>query len=321
MKIVIKILLLNKKKIFKVKIFSERNFFLKSNSSEIVFDFYKKFSIELIKDVFILYLCVDSITSLKYFELLKDKNIFIIDKSSALRTNKKIPLIVSGINDLEIKINKKFISNPNCVVIPLAHIINVFKNFKIISIVINTFQSVSGAGNNGVYELENQYKNFFLKNNISSISFKEPIFLNLLPYIPDRSLIDNKGFSEEEEKIHSELLKVLKKTDIKYYINCTRVPIINCHSFFLNFFFDQKINLEEIIKIINLNKNIKILNDNVNNIFPNPFYSNFTDLILLGRIKVKQNSLSFFCCANNLRFGTILNVMKITDYLIKNFNK
>ena len=87
---------------------------------------------------------------------------YVIDNSSAFRLKKNIPLIVPEINSNEIKSNSKIIANPNCTTIISLMGIKPMSNVKKIKRVVATsFQSVSGAGNNGMDELLRNTKRFF----------------------------------------------------------------------------------------------------------------------------------------------------------------
>lgn len=319
----IKILLENSNFINVLKIFANFDLDLKNIKTNIKFYVYKNVLSELFLNIDIIILCLNKEDSIKYVNLLFNDKIFFIDKSDAYRNSKEALLIGYNINHSNIlDSNLKIISNPNCVVIPIINIINNFLNLGILNLFISTYQAVSGAGYNGVYELENQIKNFYIEKKNNNHVFQDQILFNLLPSIPINSLIDNNNNCEEEIKIISEISNILKLSKDIILANCCRVPVLNSHSGYINLIFKKKISKEIIYSLLLKNKFIKIIDDKSNNIFPSPNYSNLIDLILVGKIKISsfndKNILSLWFCSNNLRVGSVINTFNICKYLCEN---
>ena len=80
-----------------------------------------------------------------------------VDNSSAFRMDNDVPLVVPEVNPHAIKEHKGIIANPNCstiqMVLPLKAINNAS---RIKRIVVSTFQSVSGAGQQNIIEMESK---------------------------------------------------------------------------------------------------------------------------------------------------------------------
>ncbi|HPR90824.1 MAG TPA: aspartate-semialdehyde dehydrogenase, partial [Synergistaceae bacterium] len=148
----------------------------------------------------------------------------VIDNSSAFRMDSAIPLVVPEINgDLLKGYTQGIVANPNCSTIQMVlGLYRIHERFGIRSIVVSTYQSVSGAGKNGMNELEEQ-----MKGTIAPKKFIKQIHLNVVPQIG--ALLEN-GFTDEEMKMVNETRKILRDPDISIWATTIRVPVLYCHS-------------------------------------------------------------------------------------------
>ena len=89
----------------------------------------------------------------------------VIDNSSAWRMDPDVPLIVPEVNpDDALWANRKnIIANPNCSTVQLVVALKpLHDRARIKRVVVSTYQSVSGAGKEGMDELFDQTKNVFV---------------------------------------------------------------------------------------------------------------------------------------------------------------
>ena len=250
-------------------------------------------------------------TSLKFSPIAASNGCIVIDNSSAFRMNKDVPLVVPEVNPEDIKLNTGIIANPNCstiqAVLPLKYLDD---KYKIKRIVYSTYQAVSGAGINGIRDLENGIKG--LKNQ----KFPHPIFNNCLPHID--VFLDN-GYTKEEEKMINETRKILHKPNLPVTATCVRVPIFNCHSESINVELESDFKLENIIKGLNSFPNIKVLDDTNKDIYPLSSECSGSDEVFVGRIR-RDNSveygLNLWVVADNIRKGAATNAIQILEKLI-----
>ena len=202
-------------------------------------------------------------TAKKYAPIAAEKGCVVVDNSSAFRMDNDVPLVVPEVNSEEIKNNHGIIANPNCSTIQAVVALKPLDDkYKIKRIVYSTYQAVSGAGRNGVLDLENGIKDYVQnEDNYSSIKFTKngakelnnlqnatdntlslntnyklqkfnyPIFSNCLPHID--VFLDN-GYTKEEEKMINETRKILKRPDLKITATTVRVPVFNSHSEAIN---------------------------------------------------------------------------------------
>ena len=90
----------------------------------------------------------------RFVEDIKAAGAVFVDNSSAFRLDPDVPLVVPEINPEDVKKHKGVISNPNCTTIISCTAINALNSISPIeSMVVSSYQAVSGAGANGPKEL------------------------------------------------------------------------------------------------------------------------------------------------------------------------
>lgn len=110
----------------------------------------------------------------------------VIDNSSAFRKDADVPLIVPEVNPDAIKdaTKKNIIANPNCSTIQLVTALKPLHDAaRIKRVVVSTYQSVSGAGKEGMDELWNQTKAIYGLGDARPKKFPKQIAFNVIPYI------------------------------------------------------------------------------------------------------------------------------------------
>lgn len=217
-------------------------------------------------------------TAKKFAPIASSKGCIVIDNSSAFRMDENVPLVVPEVNLEDIEKNHGIIANPNCSTIQAVVPLKVLDdNYKIKRIVYSTYQAVSGAGKNGISDLENgisdyQKHNDFIShfgkqssNSYELKKFEYPIFNNCLPHID--VFLDN-GYTKEEEKMINETRKILHKPNLKVTATCVRVPVFNSHSESINIEFENNFNLDELLALLKNTPGIILMDKPEKNEFP-----------------------------------------------------
>ena len=135
------------------------------------------------------------------------KKCVVIDNSSAWRYDIDVPLIVPEVNPDAIQnFQKKYIiANPNCSTAQLVVALKpLHEKAKIKRIVVSTYQSVSGAGKNGMDELFEQSRAVFVADPIQNKVFTKRIAFNVIPHI---DIFMEDGYTKEEWKMMAETKK------------------------------------------------------------------------------------------------------------------
>lgn len=231
-----------------------------------------------------------------------------IDNSAAFRMQKGVPLVVPQINGQTVGCCK-VISNPNCTTIQIAVALSALSDFCPASINVVTMQSASGAGKEGLLDLQEKRSYGKLK------SFPHPIFDNVLPQIGEA--LPN-GNTAEEQKIKQELPKILS-LDCGVNAFCTRVPVSIGHCALVQVKFQKQVTVAKIRQAFERTANVLLLDDAANNVYPMPRILRHTHFVGIGRIFFNDDgSCNFFTVADNLLVGAAYNAYKILEISVKN---
>ena len=179
--------------------------------------------------------------SKRFAPAIKKSGAVYIDNSSAFRMDPDVPLVVPEINGEDALAAHGIISNPNCSTIITAMAIGgIAKLSPIEKMVVCTYQAVSGAGRNGLLELENQMKALAEGGEVEHKVFPTQIALNVSPFIG--SLTDN-DYTDEEMKMQNEGRKIHHLPELKVTCACVRVPVMRSHSIAVTLRTERKISV------------------------------------------------------------------------------
>ncbi len=252
---------------------------------------------------------VESDMSKRFAPFIKKSGAIYIDNSSAFRMNENVPLVVPEINGEDALKHQGIIANPNCsTIISLMAIYAVNKISKITHIVASTYQAVSGAGVNGINELENQVRDIMENKKITSEVFSEQIAYNCIPQISE--ILEN-DFTAEEMKMQNEGRKIFHNPNLKVTCTCVRVPVIRSHSISLSFKTEKKLSIDEIKNAIKNSKGVKLTD------LPMPINTSNLDLVEVGRIRKDEvlDGYALWCCGDQVRKGAATNAVQIIKCL------
>src|SRR5437660_685161 len=168
----------------------------------------------------------------------------VIDNSSAWRMDPDVPLIVPEVNAGAVAgfVKKNIIANPNCSTAQLVVALKpLHDRARIKRVVVSTYQSVSGAGKEGMDELFDQTKNVFVLGATPPKTFPKQIAFNVIPFIGS---FQDDGYTDEEGKMWRETHKMLDP-DIALTVTCVRVPVMVGHSECVNIEFHEPLDEDE----------------------------------------------------------------------------
>jgi aspartate-semialdehyde dehydrogenase len=244
-----------------------------------------------------------------------EKNITVIDNSSAWRMDENIPLVVPQINLKHIQDSHKIIANPNCSTIQLVMALApLHQKYQIKRLVVSTYQSVTGTGKAAVDQMMAERQN---AENFEPI-YPHKIDLNC---IPQCDVFLENGYTKEEMKVVNETRKILGDDSINITVTAVRVPVMGGHSEAVNITFENDYNLEDIATILSKSEGIVVLDNPQKNEYPMPLNAHNKDEVFVGRIRRDEsapNSLNMWIVADNLRKGAATNAVEIMQYLENN---
>ncbi|MCK5933727.1 MAG: aspartate-semialdehyde dehydrogenase [Fulvimarina manganoxydans] len=242
----------------------------------------------------------------------------VIDNSSAWRYDQDVPLIVPEVNPDAIEgfRRKNIIANPNCSTAQLVVALKpLHEAASIKRIVVSTYQSVSGAGKDGMDELFEQSRAVFVADPVEKKKFTKRIAFNVIPHI---DVFMEDGSTKEEWKVMAETKKML---DPKIKVTCTavRVPVFIGHAEAVNIEFDKPITADEARDILREAPGCLVIDKHEDGGYITPFESAGEDATYISRIREDQtleNGLNIWVVADNLRKGAALNTIQIAELLI-----
>ncbi|RWM03860.1 MAG: aspartate-semialdehyde dehydrogenase [Mesorhizobium sp.] len=243
----------------------------------------------------------------------------VIDNSSAFRYDPDVPLIVPEVNPdaIELFSRKNIIANPNCSTAQLVVAMKPLHDVATIKrVVVATYQSVSGAGKEGMDELFTQTRAVFVADQVDVKKFTKRIAFNVIPHI-DVFLDD--GSTKEEWKMVAETKKMLDPK-IKLTATCVRVPVFIGHSEAVNIEFEKPITADEAREILREAPGCQVLDKRENGGYITPLESAGEDATFISRIREDStidNGLSMWIVSDNLRKGAALNAVQIAELLVE----
>jgi len=249
----------------------------------------------------------------------------VIDNSSAWRLHPEVPLVVAEVNPQALRqMPRGIVANPNCTTMggmpPLAAL---HARAGLRRLVVDTYQSVSGAGRDGTAELDEQVRKVADEAAALALdgggvefppprNFVAPIAFNVLPFAG--SLVDDgRGETDEEQKLRDESRKILDIPDLAVSATCVRVPVFTGHSLALHAGFEEAIDVDTALAVLDEAPGVHLVD------VPTPLHATGDDPVYVGRVRVDEtmeHGLALFCSSDNLRKGAALNAVQIAELLL-----
>jgi len=240
----------------------------------------------------------------------------VIDNSSHFRMDPDVPLIVPEVNpDAVSGMRKNIIANPNCSTAQLVVALKPLHDAaRIRRVVVSTYQSVSGAGKEGMDELWDQTKGVFVLGAPEPKKFTKQIAFNLIPHI---DVFMDDGFTKEEWKMNVETQKIVDPS-IQLTATCVRVPVMIGHSESVNIEFETPLDEDDAREILRDAPGIVVIDRREDGGYMTPKEAQGEFPVYISRIRndpTVKNGIALWCVADNLRKGAALNAIQIAQLL------
>ncbi len=242
----------------------------------------------------------------------------VIDKSSALRMEPHVPLVIPEINPEALRTHQGIIANPNCsTAVMLMGLWPLHQAFGLKRVIISTYQSVSGTGAEAVRELEAQVQAHAAGEPLVNKVYPYQIAFNCLPHIdsfgPD-------GYTGEESKMAQETRKIMGLPNLKVSATTVRVPVVRAHSVSVCAEFERPVDLAAARAAITAFAGAELVDDPANKRYPTPLA--FAEKVKcgVGRLRIDtafDNGLSFWVSGDNLWRGAALNALMNAELMVK----
>ena len=242
----------------------------------------------------------------------------VIDNSSLYRYDADVPLIVPEVNPDAIHgyAKKNIIANPNCSTAQMVVALKpLHDRARIKRVVVSTYQSVSGAGKEGMDELWDQTKGMYVPGQEKPAKkFQKQIAFNVIPQI---DVFMEDGTTKEEWKMVVETKKIMDPS-IKVTATCVRVPVFVGHSESINVEFEDFLDEDEARDILREAPGVMVIDKREPGGYITPVECVGEYATYVSRIRqdgTVENGLNLWCVSDNLRKGAALNAVQIAELL------
>ncbi|HZA27274.1 MAG TPA: aspartate-semialdehyde dehydrogenase [Actinomycetota bacterium] len=248
----------------------------------------------------------------------------VVDNSSAFRMAPDVPLVVPEINPEAVRRHRGIVANPNCTaIVAVMAAAPLHWAAGLTSLVVSSYQSVSGAGQRGVRELLEQVEK--LRGQEDELGRPDPgvlpsgdVFGRTIAYnvIPRGGSFEEDGWTTEERKLADESRKILDLPELPIAATVVRVPVIAGHAVSVYMEFGREFAPHEAREALASFPGVRVVDDPAADLFPTPLDAAGRDDVLVGRIRrAGANGLSLFAVGDNLRKGAALNAVQIAELL------
>jgi aspartate-semialdehyde dehydrogenase len=238
----------------------------------------------------------------------------VIDNTSHFRMEPDVPLVVPEVNPQALtRMKRGIIANPNCSTIQMVVALKpLHDKYRIKRVVVSTYQSVSGAGKEGMDELLLQSRRSLVHDQVVPQNFTKQIAFNVIPHID--SFMDD-GSTKEEWKMVAETRKILDP-DIKVFATCVRVPVFIGHAESIAVEFENKVTVEGARAALRAAPGVIVHDTREDGGYITPLECAGEDATYVSRVRIDptvEHGLAFWCVSDNLRKGAALNAIQIAE--------
>ena len=225
----------------------------------------------------------------------------VIDNGSDFRLDPEVPLVVPEVNAEALREHKGIIANPNCSTIQMVvTLAPIARELGIRKVVVSTYQAVSGAGREGVEALENGREDAFPKT----------ILGNAIPVIGG---VGEDGYTTEERKMKEESRKILSLPDLAVFPTAVRIPVHTGHSESIYVETERDVSLPEVLELFREAPGVSAGNATD---FPTPIEAAGDPGVFVGRVRVEEGVIEYWCVSDNLLKGAATNAVQIAESLV-----
>jgi aspartate-semialdehyde dehydrogenase len=253
----------------------------------------------------------------------------VVDNSAAFRSDPEVPLVIAEVNPDDVRsMPRGIVSCPNCTtMIPVTALAPLHRAARIDRLVVSTYQSVSGAGQLGMHELDAQWTKLSGRSEelsragtfdaavVEGEVWPKPIAGNVIPLAGS---MKDAGYTSEEWKMIRETRKILHDDDIRCTVTCVRAPVYVGHAVSVNARFHRPMTKAEAIEILRAAPGVHVVDDGDG--FPTPLDAAGVDPVLVGRVREdgsEPGSLNLWVTGDNLRKGAALNAVQLAELLLQ----
>jgi aspartate-semialdehyde dehydrogenase len=240
-----------------------------------------------------------------------------IDKSSTWRQDPEVPLVVPEINPAVLEKHRGIVSCPNCTTIGFVMALEPLRRAAgLRSVVVTTFQAVSGAGKPGIEELEAQVEGLARGEAPEPKVFAAPIAYNAVPLC---GAFRDDGYTDEEMKLLQETRKILGQDRLDVSMTCVRVPVPVGRAASMLVETERPLAPEAARQALAAFPGVEVVDDPARDVVPTQMQVEGRDEVLVGRVRkdLASDRLWLWQVSDNLRKGAATNAVQIAEEMIR----
>ncbi len=263
------------------------------------------------RELDVLFLAVDGVQSKEIMAGPGARVPLVVDNSSAFRLADGVPLIVPEANAHAARNRTgNLIANPNCTtaaaVVALAPIRDLA---GLASVDLASYQAVSGAGRKGLDAFEAE-RGTDHRDAAEGSPFHGRIADSVVPQI---DVLDEHGWTGEENKIHAELRKILELPSLDVAATTVRVAVHTGHSVALHIRTERDTTVADLECVLRNAPGLEYRPADGSERHPMPLDVEGRDPVLVGRLRAipgRERGFALWVSSDNLRKGAALNAIQ-----------
>lgn len=247
-------------------------------------------------------------------QIIANGKTVVIDNSSAFRYHEDIPLVVPEVNGAAMK-GKLLIANPNCTTAIAAMALwPLHQKFRLKKVIVSTYQAASGAGAEGMTELEDGTRKSLNGEPVENKVFAHPLPFNVIPHI---DAFQSNGYTKEEMKVVWETQKIFGSKEIACSCTAVRIPTKRAHAEAITIETEADISVEGAIEVLKAADGVEVIDNPAEKKYPMPLTATRKYDVEVGRIRqslvFQSKGLDLFVVGDQLLRGAALNAVLIAE--------
>jgi aspartate-semialdehyde dehydrogenase len=257
-------------------------------------------------------LAAGSVESRAWAPVARAAGCLVVDDSSAFRQEPGVPLVVPEVNGAALD-GATLAANPHSIAIALSLVLKPLQQAAGLgSVVVSTFQAVSGGGHRGVEQLQREAADLMNGREPAAPGrIRHRIAFNVVPQV---GAIDADGQAEGEASLGRELRRLLDLPSLALSATAVQVPVFYGHAAAVHLGLARPLILEAARQALRAAPGVKLVDRAEEGVYPMPMLTVNDDAVLVGRLRADAalpNGLALFLTVDNLRKGGPTNLVQV----------
>ncbi len=245
----------------------------------------------------------------------------VVDLSPAFRLDPEVPLVVPEQNpDTVVQFRRRgVVATPGAGAVQLALVLAPLQVVAGLErVVVSTCVAVSGAGQRGIEELEQQTR--------AMMAFQEPPEPTVIPQrvafnlVPQVGALAADGSTDEERRLAAETRRLLGDGAPRISATALHVPLFYGVSQTVNVRTARTLSATAARDALRGARGVKVVDDPAQGVYPMPMLAVNDDAVLVGRIRddaSQERGLDLVIAGDNLRRGAAATALGVAELLLE----